>query len=76
MYGGHQYAAVKLPDDKVCAFGNEYSLEYVDDYSDAIKPQPACDTAAFGEGHACPRKRLFTQPLYRQKNCETDFIFP
>ncbi len=36
MYNGHQYAAVKLPDDKVCAFGNEFSLEYVSDYSDCI----------------------------------------
>ena len=36
MYNGHQYAAVKLPDDKVCAFGNEFSLEYVSDYSDYI----------------------------------------
>ncbi len=36
MYSGHQYAAVKLPDDKVCAFGNEFSLEYVSDYSDCI----------------------------------------
>ena len=36
MYGGHQYAAVKLPDDKVAAFGNEFLLEYVDDYDEAI----------------------------------------
>ena len=28
IYTGHQYAAVKLPTDKVSAFGNEYSLEY------------------------------------------------
>ena len=36
MYNGHQYAAVKLPADAVCAFGNEFSLEYVSDYDDAI----------------------------------------
>ncbi len=36
MYNGHQYAAVKLPDDKVCAFGNEFSLEYACDYSESI----------------------------------------
>ena len=36
MYNGHQYAAVKLPSDRVCAFGNEFSLEYVSDYSDCI----------------------------------------
>ena len=36
MYNGHQYAAVKLPEDKVCAFGNEFSLEYLSDYEDAI----------------------------------------
>lgn len=36
MYTGHQYAAVKLPSDKVAAFGNEYSLEYLSDYDDYI----------------------------------------
>ena len=36
MYNGHQYAAVRLPEDKVSAFGNEFSLEYVSDYADAI----------------------------------------
>ena len=36
MYTGHQYAAVKLPDDQVSVFGNEFSLEYVSDYEDSI----------------------------------------
>ena len=36
MYTGHQYAAVKLPSDKVSVFGNEYSLEYLSDYDDYI----------------------------------------
>lgn len=36
MYTGHQYAAVKLPDDRVCAFGNEFLLEYASDYEDSI----------------------------------------
>lgn len=36
MYNGHQYAAVKLPDDKVSVFGNEFSLEYLSDYEEAI----------------------------------------
>ncbi len=36
MYNGHQYAAVKLPSDMVAAFGNEFSLEYVEDYEDSI----------------------------------------
>ncbi len=36
MYGGHQYAAVKLPADAVAAFGNEFSLEYLSDYEDCI----------------------------------------
>ena len=36
MYTGHQYAAVKLPNDKVSVFGNEYSLEYLSDYEDSI----------------------------------------
>ena len=36
MYTGHQYAAVKLPDDKVSVFGNEFNLEYLSDYEDSI----------------------------------------
>ena len=36
MYCGHQYAAVKLPDDKVSVFGNEFSLEYLSDYEECV----------------------------------------
>ena len=36
MYNGHQYAAVRLPDDRVCAFGNEFLLQYLSDYADCI----------------------------------------
>ena len=36
MYNGHQYAAVKLPDDQVSVFGNEFSLEYLSDYDESI----------------------------------------
>ena len=36
MYTGHQYAAVKLPADKVSVFGNEYNLEYLSEYEDNI----------------------------------------
>ena len=36
LYGGHQYAAVKMPKDKVAVFGNEFSLEYLSDYEDSI----------------------------------------
>lgn len=36
MYNGHQYAAVKLPSDMVSVFGNEFLLEYVEDYEDYI----------------------------------------
>ena len=36
MYTGHQYAAVKLPADRVSAFGNEYTMEYLSDYEEQI----------------------------------------
>lgn len=36
IYTGHQYAAVKMPTDKVSVFGNEYTLEYLSDYDDSI----------------------------------------
>ncbi len=51
MYNGHQYAAVKLPADKVCAFGNEFSLEYVSDYEDAIL-SPELEKLAVEKGFA------------------------
>ena len=36
IYTGHQYAAVKLPADKVSVFGNEFTLEYLSDYEESI----------------------------------------
>lgn len=36
MYTGHQYAAVKMPKDKVSVFGNEFNLVYLSDYEDSI----------------------------------------
>jgi dipeptidase len=36
IYTGHQYAAVKLPSDKVSVFGNEFSLEYLSNYNESI----------------------------------------
>ena len=36
MYTGHQYAAVRLPDDQVAVFGNEFNLEYLSDYPEHI----------------------------------------
>lgn len=37
IYAGHQYCAVKAPDDCVCALGNEFMLETVDkDSKDVI----------------------------------------
>ena len=51
MYNGHQYAAVKLPADKVCAFGNEFSLEYVSDYEDCIL-SPELESLAVENGFA------------------------
>ena len=51
MYTGHQYAAVKLPDDKVCVFGNEFNLEYLSDYEESIT-SPELETLAVENGFA------------------------
>ena len=51
MYNGHQYAAVKLPKDKVCVFGNEFSLEYLSDYEDYIV-SPNLESLAKEKGFA------------------------
>ena len=46
MYTGHQYAAVKLPADAVCAFGNEFSLEYVSGYAECVLSSGLLDLPA------------------------------
>lgn len=51
MYTGHQYAAVKLPTDAVAAFGNEFSLEYRQDYADCIV-SPELETLPDSAGFA------------------------
>ena len=51
MYNGHQYAAVKLPEDRVCVFGNEFSLEYLSDYEDCIV-SPELESLAEENGFA------------------------
>lgn len=35
-YSGHQYAAVKLPKDKVAFFGNEFGLVYLEDFGNDV----------------------------------------
>lgn len=34
MYSGHQYVAVKMPDDKICTIGNEFMLNTLKDFKD------------------------------------------
>lgn len=51
MYNGHQYAAVKLPSDAVCVYGNEFSLEYLSDYEDSIL-SPKLESLAVENGFA------------------------
>ncbi len=36
IYSGHQYAAVKLPADKVAVFGNEFTMQYLSDFEEVI----------------------------------------
>lgn len=36
MYTGHQYAAVKLPADRVSVFGNEFTMEYLSEYEESM----------------------------------------
>ena len=51
MYSGHQYAAVKHPADAVCAFGNEFSLEYLSGYADSVQ-SPELESLAENNGFA------------------------
>lgn len=36
IYTGHQYAAVKLPPDKVAAFGNEFCMDYLSAFEESV----------------------------------------
>jgi len=36
MYTGHQYCAIKMPDDMVAVFGNEFMIDTVDPNSDDV----------------------------------------
>jgi len=36
MYTGHQYCAIRMPEDMVAAFGNEFMLDTVDPKSDGV----------------------------------------
>ena len=36
IYSGHQYAAVKMPEDKVAVFGNEFMLDTLDGFEDTV----------------------------------------
>ena len=51
MYSGHQYAAVKLPADKVCVFGNEFNLTYLSEYEEAVT-SPGLESLAAEKGFA------------------------
>ncbi len=51
IYTGHQYAAVKLPEDKVSVFGNEFQLEYISDYEDSFL-SPELESLAAEKGFA------------------------
>ncbi len=57
MYTGHQYAAVKLPSDRVSVFGNEFCLEYLSAYEDYIISEDLEDLAVengfavYGDDH-------------------------
>ncbi len=74
MYNGHQYAAVKLPDDQVCAFGNEFGLEYVSDYEDCFL-SPGLETLAKDNGFAVydPEKGLNLLETYSGKKMYIDY---
>ena len=77
MYGGHQYAAVKLPADKVCVFGNEYSLEYLSDYEDSIVSADLLTLpeekgfAVYGKGKKADELNLFA--TYSGKEMNTNY---
>ena len=72
MYNGHQYAAVRLPADKVCAFGNEFSLEYLADYEESIV-SPQLETIAKDFAVRDKDGRLNLLATYSGREVVTDY---
>ena len=74
MYNGHQYAAVRLPQDRVCAFGNEFLLRYVSDYPEAIL-SPGLESLAVENGFAVygPDRRLDLLATYSGDEVVTNY---
>lgn len=71
MYTGHEYVAVKLPDNKACTIGNEFNLDSLADFADEdIIASPRLFTlpvnpgegktpfAVYDEGHEGENKHL------------------
>ena len=62
IYTGHQYAAVKMPTDKVAVFCNEFMLEYLEDYDEVITSPNLLtlpEEAGFAEYDSDGRLNLF-----------------
>ena len=50
IYTGHSYAAVKMPEDCVTLYGNQFMLEKLDEYSDVIMSEDiTADTNVYTE---------------------------
>ena len=74
IYTGHQYAAVKLPEDCVAGFGNEFMLDTLEGFgdtivSDELETLPA--QAGYAEYNSDGRLNLFA--TYAGKNRLADY---
>ena len=75
IYTGHQYAAVKLPADKAAAFGNEFTMEYLSDFSECITSEELFTLpeekgfAEYGENGELNLYRTYSGDLMRSSYC-------
>ena len=74
MYSGHQYAAVRLPEDRACFFGNEFLLQYLSDYEECLS-SPALESLAAENGFAVYAEdgRLDLWATYSGSEVRTDY---
>lgn len=78
IYNGHQWAAVKMPEDKVAVYGNQFMLEFIDPedkenvmYSKELFTLPEKKGFAVMEDEKMNLVKTYSEPLEDNANLRT-----
>lgn len=77
MYTGHQYAAVRMPKDKVAVFGNEFNLVSLSEYEESVT-SPELESlakengfAVYGEDNQLDLMATYSLPFFSYSHMRT-----